>query len=539
MENNPTQAVVRIENLLLSIASAEGLAAQAGLFLFGRDSQMLLHEIENCINQVAKRKADEFQRYHNQIELMYQREKRRVKNPPKKEIKIPEEWLVDKKHNPFYVLKHQKQIARSIFNKLINGSYRPFEPYLKRIPKKNSSKTRPVYLFQIPDEAVSNYLYKRLLDKNKHRFSSFSYAYRSDRNVHFAIQDIALDIKHNPRMFVAEFDFRDFFGSIQHEYLINQLNLNGFLVSDFEKGIIFAFLSHFQKGIPQGTSFSLFLANVACWKLDKQLEKEGLRFARYADDTVIWTNSYSKVCTSFDIIQNFSREAGVEINFDKSNGISLLSKQGMPSEFSIDKTSIEFLGYELSGDNVSIKDDAVRKIQKHISYILYRNLIQPLNKVPLQSVSIPANNNDSDFVTAIMQIRRYLYGNLNEQMLKNYLSGAYKRLNFKGVMNFYPLIDDEKQMEQLNKWLLSTILNVLKKRNRLLLRHGHNRSKQFPFNLNENSLLEECKKRNINGKKGLIEIPSFMRIYRAIKEKLVTEGIERTMHPKSNEYDYS
>ncbi|WP_305926512.1 reverse transcriptase domain-containing protein [Bacillus mycoides] len=538
MENNPTQAVVRIENLLLSIASAEGLAAQAGPFLFGRDSQMLLYEIENCINQVAKRKADEFQRYHNQIELMYQREKRRVKNPPKKEIKIPEEWLVDKKHNPFYVLKHQKQIARSIFNKLINGSYRPFEPYLKRIPKKNSSKTRPVYLFQIPDEAVSNYLYKRLLDKNKHRFSSFSYAYRSDRNVHFAIQDIALDIKHNPRMFVAEFDFRDFFGSIQHEYLINQLNLNGFLVSDFEKGIIFAFLSHFQKGIPQGTSFSLFLANVACWKLDKQLEKEGLRFARYADDTVIWTNSYSKVCTSFDIIQNFSGEAGVEINFDKSNGISLLSKQGMPSEFSIDKTSIEFLGYELSGDNVSIKNDAVRKIQKHISYILYRNLIQPLNKVPLQSVSIPANNNDSDFVTAIMQIRRYLYGNLNEQMLKNYLSGAYKRLNFKGVMNFYPLIDDEKQMEQLNKWLLSTILNVLKKRNRLLLRHGHNRSKQFPFNLTENTLLEECKKRNINGKKGLIEIPSFMRIYRAIKEKLVTEGIERTMHPKSNEYDY-
>ncbi|WP_242245425.1 reverse transcriptase domain-containing protein [Bacillus cereus group sp. BfR-BA-01330] len=500
---------------------------------------MLLHEIEKHINQVAQRKAYEFQRYHNQIELMYQREKRRVKNPPKKEIKIPEEWLADKKHNPFYVLKHQKQIARSIFNKLINGSYRPFEPYLKRIPKKNSSKTRPVYLFQIPDEAVSNYLYNKLLDKNKHRFSSFSYAYRNDRNVHFAIQDIALDVKQNPRLFVAEFDFRDFFGSIQHEYLINQLNLNGFLVSDFEKGIISAFLSHFEKGIPQGTSLSLFLANVACWKLDKQIETEGLRFARYADDTVIWTNSYLKICTSFDIIQNFSRETGVEINFDKSNGSSLLSKQGMPSEFSEDKTSIEFLGYELSGDNVSIKDDTVRKIKKHISYILYRNLIQPLNKVPLQSVSIPANNNDSDFVTAIMQIRRYLYGNLNEQMLRNYLSGSYKRLNFKGVMNFYPLIDDEKQMEQLNRWLLSTILNVLKKRNRLLLRHGHNRSGQFPFNLNDSTLLEECKNKKINGKKGLIEIPSFTRIYRAIKEELVTKGIERTMHPKSNEYDYS
>jgi RNA-directed DNA polymerase len=500
--------------------------------------KMLLKDIEDHIKQIAKRKASEFQKYHNNIELIYQREKRRVKNPGKKEIKIPEEWLVDNKHNPFYVLKHQKQIAKSIFNKLINGTYKPFEPYLKQIPKKNSSKTRSVHIFQIPDEAVSNYFYNRLLSKNKHRFSSFSYAYRKDRNVHFAIQDIALDIKQNPRMFVAEFDFRDFFGSIEHEYLINQLNQNGFLVSEFEKDVIKAFLSHFEKGIPQGTSISLFLANLACWKLDKRLEVEGLRFARYADDTVIWSESYSKICKAFDIIHEFSKEAGVEINFDKSNGISLLSKKGMPSEFSTYKTSIEFLGYQLSGDNVSIKPDSVKKIKKHISYLLYKNLIQPLNKTPLQAVTIPSNDNDSDFVTAIMQIRRYLYGNLNEHMLRNYLNGSYKRLNFKGLMNFYPLVDDEEQMKQLDKWLLSTILNALKKRNKLLLKHGHNRSNQFPFNLNKDTLLQECRRRKINGKKGLIEIPSFTRIYRAIKEELVVKGIERTMHPKSNEYDY-
>lgn len=499
---------------------------------------MLLTEIEEHIYRVAKRKADEFHRYHNQLELMYQREKRRVNHPAKKKVMVPQEWLVDKKYNPFYVIKHQKQIARSIFHKLISGNYTPYKPYLKEIPKKNSLKTRPIYLFQIPDEAVSNYLYSKLLDKNKHRFSSFSYAYRRDRNVHFAIQDIALDIKQNPRMFISEFDFRDFFGSIQHEYLLNQLNQNGFLISKFEKEVISSFLKHFDKGIPQGTSISLFLANLACWKLDKQLEAEGLRFARYADDTVIWTNSYSKICKSFDIIQEFSRQTGVELNFDKSNGISLLSKKGMPSEFGIGKTSIEFLGYQLSGENVSIKNESVKKIKKQISYILYKNLIQPLNKIPLQSVSIPANNNDSDFITAIMQVRRYLYGNLNESMLRNYLNGSYKRLNFKGVMNFYPLVDDELQMKQLDRWLLSTILNVLKKRSKLLIKHGHNRSNQFPFNLNKDTLLVECRSRRINGKKGLIEIPSFTRIYSAIKEELVTKGIERTMHPKSNQYDY-
>jgi RNA-directed DNA polymerase len=499
---------------------------------------MLLEEIEFHINQIAERKAEEYHKYHNNLEIIHQRNKRRLRNAPDKDIYIPEEWNVDKKYNPFYVLKHKKQIARSIFNKLINGTYSPFKPYVKQIPKKDSTKTRSVNIFQIPDEAVSSYFYKRLLSKNKHRFSSFSYAYRNDRNVHYAIQDIALDIKSNPRLFVAEFDFRDFFGSISNDYLLKQLDQNGFLVSEFEKEIIKAYLNLFNQGIPQGTSISLFLANLACWRLDKKLELEGLRFARYADDTVIWSEDYSKICKSFDIIQQFSSETGVNINFDKSHGISLLSKKGMPSEFYSKKNSIDFLGYKLSGDYISIKPSSINKIKKHISYLLYKNLIQPLNKSKLQSIVIPNNDMDGDFVTAIMQIRRYLYGNLNESMLKNYLNGSYKRLNFKGLMSFYPLVDDEEQMKELDRWLLSTILNVIQKRAKLLKKHGFNRDSQFPFNLNKNTLLIECKTRKIGRRKGLIEIPSFTRIFRAIQEEVVTKGIEKTMHPKSNKYSY-
>jgi RNA-directed DNA polymerase len=499
---------------------------------------MLKEELTNHIKMIAERKASEYHLYHNNIELIYQRNKRRVRNPTRKEIIVPDYWKVDKKHNPFYVLKHLNQISNSIFNKLVDGTYEPFEPHLKYIQKKNSTKTRPIQIFQIPDEAVSNYFYNRLLGKNKHRFSSFSYAYRNDRNVHYAIQDIAIDIKTSPRMFVAEFDFRDFFGSIQHEYLFKQFDENGFLISEFERSIIKSFLRHFPKGIPQGTSLSLFLANMVCWKLDKQLEKEGLRFARYADDTIIWSEEYSKICKAFEIIQGFSRETGVEINLHKSDGISLLSKEGMPSEFSSYKTSIDFLGYSLSGDNVSIKNASVNKIKREISYILYRNLIQPLRGTKLQSVTIPNNNMDTDFVTAIMQIRRYLYGNLSEHMLKSYLNGSYKRLNFKGIMSFYPLIDDIDQMKYLDRWLISTILNALKKRNRLLIRHGHNCSNQFPFNLTHKDILERCKQMRIHGKKGLIEIPSFLRIFRAIQKQVIIKGIEKTMHPKSNEYDY-
>lgn len=498
---------------------------------------MLLKDIQDSINEIAERKINEHHTYHNNLHLLYEREKRRIKKPKDKEIKIPEEWGRDKKHNPFYVKKHQKQIAHSIFKKLIKGEYKPYSPYLKQVPKKNSNKTRPINIFQIPDEAVSNYFYKRLLNKNKHRFSSFSYAYRNDRNVHYAIQDIAIDVKASPRMFIAEFDFRDFFGSIEHDYLLGQLNENGFLVSDFERDIIKSFLSHFPKGIPQGTSMSLFLANLVCWKLDKRLEKEGLRFARYADDTIIWSEDYTKICKAFDIIHEYSNDAGVEINISKSEGISLLSNKGMPSELKT-KENLEFLGYQISGSNISIKPSSINKIKAKISYILYRNLIQPLTGTTLQSVKIPSNGEDNDFVTAIMQIRRYLYGNLSEHMLKNYLNGAYKRLSFRGVMSFYPLIDNEEQMKELDRWLLSTILNALKKRDKLLKKHGHFRSYQFPFNLDKKSLLRECKRKRVNNKKGLIEIPSFTRIFRAIKEEVVIKGIDKVMHPKSNYYDY-
>ncbi|MGE1095768.1 reverse transcriptase domain-containing protein [Bacillus altitudinis] len=501
---------------------------------------MLLEEIKRNIEQVAKRKAQEYHNYHNNLELVYQRDKRRISNPKKKQVKIPEEWKHDQKHNPFYVLKHKDKIAKSIFKKIINGTYKPNKPFLKKLKKKNSSKkTRLIHVFEIPDEAISYHFYRRLLGKNKHRFSSFSYAYRNDRNVHYAIQDIALDIKNNPRMFIAEFDFRNFFGSIKHEYIYKQFDQNGFLISDFEKEIIKSFLEHFPDGgIPQGTSLSLFLANLVCWRLDKKLETKGLRFARYADDTVIWSESYQKICEAFEIMQEFSNNAEVEINFEKSEGISLLTKKGIPSEFDRFKNSINFLGYKLSSECISMNDAAIKKIKKHISYLLYKNLIQPLNQEELKAIRIPSNGEDPHFVTAIMQIRRYLYGRLSENILRNYLNGSYKKLNFKGLMSFYPLIDDEEQIKHLDKWLVSTILSTLRKRKQLLESRGFLVNNQFPFNLTNDNIILICKEKKIGKKSGLVEIPSFRRIYLAVKNNVLTKGIEETMHPKSNIYNY-
>lgn len=495
--------------------------------------------IKRYIEIEAKKHSERYHTYHNALHIEHERNRKRFgKNYGDKVVKKPYVWSINKKYNPFYVLKNLDRISEVIANKIIKGTYRPHDPYIQKIPK-NNDETRTITVYQIPDAAVSNYLYNRLLSKNRHRLSSLSYAYRNDRNVHFAIQDIGLELQSRSRLFISEFDFSDFFGSINHTYLFAQLHKNGFMVSEFETDLIKGFLDRLDRGIPQGTSVSLFLANIVCWELDRRLESEGLRFARYADDTVIWSSDYTKICKSFDIISKFSNEAGIAINADKSDGINLMVKPGLPSEFKATKEYLEFLGYKLSLDKISIKEESVKKIKKQISYLLYKNLIKPINGYQLKSIIVPSNNEDPAFVTAIMQIRRYLYGNLSEAKLKSFLNGKYKRIRFKGIMSFYPLIDDVEQLKELDGWLVSTIYNSLKLREKLFIQKNITRiSYNFPFNVSRNDFINRCRYMSYKGNKGLYEIPSFLRIYNGIKNGIINNGIEYTMNDKVYEYNY-
>lgn len=483
--------------------------------------------------------SERFHRYHNFVHLEFKRKKNRLGTPLTKDIKKPKYWEVNKLFDPFHVKNKFDGIARSVIKKLEEGTYSPRPPHIHEIPKANG-KIRKVSVFQIPDAAVSNMIYGSLLEKNKHRFSSLSYAYRNDRNVHYAIQDISNDFKKVSRLFVAEFDFSDFFGSICHDFLRSQLNEHGFLISDFEKKIIESFLeiSGNKFGIFQGTSISLFLANVACWELDRQLEQVGLRFARYADDTVIWSNEYEKICKAYQILDEFSKKTKVQINPSKSYGISLMTKEGYPSELKNSKKHIEFLGYKLSLGKTGIKATSVRKIKKQISYILYKHLIQPVKIGTKSGITIPSRGHDQAFISAIMQIRRYLYGGVNEAILKRYLHGDLKYISFKGLMSFYPLVDDEDQLKELDKWLISTILKVLQKRHILLVSKKYIRRSyiSFPFDLVEHNIIEECRFYKASGTIGLAEIPSFLRIYQAIKKGLVDRGIGFVMHDDSDSY---
>lgn len=167
-------------------------------------------QLKSQIISECDKLIERYHAYHNHLHLEWVRNTKRIAGAPEKTIKSPEYWDIDKKFNPFYVKRNATAIAKSISKRITSGTYEPFPPHIKKIPKIGGGE-RELTVYQIPDAAVSTYFYFRLLSKNKHRFSSFSYAYRNDRNVHFAIQDIAVDLAHNARTFISEFDFSDFF----------------------------------------------------------------------------------------------------------------------------------------------------------------------------------------------------------------------------------------------------------------------------------------------------------------------------------------
>lgn len=362
------------DNLFLQESPCENKALLWALFLFGICMIKLEKRISKYILEESTKLIERFNQYHNVVHQEYERNRKRLgSNCPPKVIHKPEYWNHDQKFDPFYVKKKRESIAKSIAKKLQTHTYKPNKHFPLQVKKPDGS-SRTVHIYQIQDAAISKMYYDGLLSKNKHRFSSFSYAYRNDRNVHFAIQDISIDFKDNYRMFVAEFDFSKFFPSILHTYLKDQFVKNGFNINPNEREIINSFLDGYnnERGIPQGTSLSLFLANLACWSLDKQLETLGVKFARYADDTVIWSNDYVRICQACNIINDFAKISGVEINPKKSNGVSLITRDKHTHLAEMKQISfITFLGYQLSIDFVSIKQESVKKssVKYHLFYI--------------------------------------------------------------------------------------------------------------------------------------------------------------------------
>jgi RNA-directed DNA polymerase len=503
--------------------------------------------LERAIDEEARKLIRRFENYARQLADEDRRRRRRTtRSITPLQIKRPNYWSLDKGFDRYFARARANCIAHSIERKIAARSYAPHSPYQHFVPKKGGGQ-REVCVFQVADSAVSRVFYEALIAKNRARMSSRAYAYRDDITAQDAIQYIAAELSGQTRVFVAEYDFSKYFDNISHEYLRSVLRDRQFLFTKVEMAVVEGFLRAVplpeskyksntglvrERGIPQGTSISLFLANIAAWELDRSLERLGVSFVRYADDTLIWSTDYAQLCRAVDTLHTMADRIGSPINVEKSGGIRLLVPPGAPSEIK-HVAVIEYLGHRISSRSVGIKDRLAQRIKARVNQLLYFNLIKEpeagtQNPTRLQRV-------DRDYVTFVWQLRRYLYGDINERRLRRFQARGIPRRRFRGVMSYFPLIDDDQQLRQLDAWLVCSTCLALRKRARLLQKCGY-RTLPDPHGLPFGALPGYMRKSQTTGGSLDLRLPSFRRIASVIRTAARQYGT--TSIARTSRYEY-
>jgi len=185
----------------------------------------------------------------------------------------------------------------SIKHQVENGSYQPAPILGVEIPKKNG-KTRLLGIPTVVDRVLHQALHQRLSPVFEPDFQRHSYGFRPNRNAHQAITQ-ALENINDGYQDIIDIDLKSFFDEVNHELLMTLIyrrvkcSLTLKLIRKFLRAPISinGKLVKRRKGVPQGSPLSPLLSNIILNELDKELERRGHRYVRYADDFSIYLRS--------------------------------------------------------------------------------------------------------------------------------------------------------------------------------------------------------------------------------------------------------
>jgi group II intron reverse transcriptase/maturase len=182
-------------------------------------------------------------------------------------------------------------------HQLLHGIYEPQAVRGVQIPKPNGSK-RQLGIPTVTDRLVQQALHQLLSVDYERIFSASSYGFRPDKNAHQALKQAGMHIAAG-KEYVIDLDLEKFFDEVNHHRLMWMLStrigdqrvlqlvhryLKAGMLQDglTEQGI---------KGTPQGSRLSPLLSNIVLDEQDKELEKRGHLYVRYADDVKIFVGS--------------------------------------------------------------------------------------------------------------------------------------------------------------------------------------------------------------------------------------------------------
>lgn len=321
------------------------------------------------------------------------------------------------KELPEYFNKHWMEIREEI----VSRKYKP-RPVLRVEIPKDSGGVRLLGIPTVKDRVIQQAIVQVLTPVFEPTFSEYSFGFRPKRSAEDAVR-LAQTYMSEGYRHVVDLDLSKFFDTVNHDILMGLVDKE---MEDKDiRRLIYVFLKSgvmtngsmmaTAVGTPQGGPLSPLLSNIYLTPYDRELEKRGLKFVRYADDCNIFTRSKRSSYRVRDNAKSFlERKLKLQVNMEKTE-----ARKAYGSTF----LGFTFLGYGKQG-KLGITVPAKKKLKKledRIRIITRRNrgvkietVIHDLNSMFRGWVGYFARSSLTKYLEGLIQwtrrrIRQYLW----------------------------------------------------------------------------------------------------------------------------------
>ena len=224
------------------------------------------------------------------------------------------------------LLTFLKENREQLIQQLKDGKYKPNPVRRVEIPKETKGEIRKLGVPTVVDRVFQQAITQVLSPIYEKQFSDNSYGFRPKRGAHDALKQCQKNVN-DGYVYVVDMDLEKFFDTVCQSKLIEILSRtikDGRVISLIHKYLNAGVINRgvFEKtdiGMPQGGPLSPLLSNIMLNELDKELERRGHRFVRYADDCMVFCKSRkSAVRTMENILPYIEKKLFLKVNRSKT-----------------------------------------------------------------------------------------------------------------------------------------------------------------------------------------------------------------------------